>query len=432
MKQLKKPEYKRSRAETAALLRRAAGLAAARFRETNIVEVASSMTLATLLSIVPLLAVALAMFSVVPAFAPYRASLEEFLSGVIPGQYSVQIFHYLRSFSQHASGLSVFGVAGLAVSAYFLIDKLFVTLNRIFRVRHRRTVIQNAILYWAILTLGPLVAVASISVTTYLAKMALSGLSSGAAAWGLTFFTVALQGLFYTALYTLVPNCYVEWRHALAAGLFTALAGLVVKRCFSIYISSGTLTNLYGAFVALPVFILWIYVTWILVFGGAALAATLPMVRSGRFADAFRPGNDLATGIALLSVLLSRKDAGYPVVPLVQLAREAGSWPEAAETVLEKLASSGYVAEVKGAGRPRSGAWVLIADPDRTTLRAAFDSMAIDPRIRFFHPQGGKAPAWYSGLASSPALSTPLRKLLEPGAGVGRPEKAPPSAAPQR
>jgi len=395
-------------------LRKAANLAVSRFRETNVVEVASSMTLATVLSIVPLLAVALAMFSVVPAFEPYRESFEHFLAGVIPGQYSLQIFGYLRSFSQHASGLSAFGFAGLAVSAYFLIDKLFVTIGRIFRVRHRRSVIQNAILYWAILTLGPMLVVASLSVTTYLAKMALSGFSSSAASWGLNTLMVVLQALFYSALYIMVPNCHVVRRHALTAGVITALAGLVVKRCFSIYISSGTLTNLYGAFVALPVFILWIYITWILVFAGAAIAATLPMMSSGRFSDTYRPGNDLATGAALLTVLLKRRDEGRPVVSVPELAKATDSWPEAVESVLEKLSRAGYVSEVKvSARRGKGGAWVLIADPDKATLRSAFDEMTISPDLLLFDPRFGPRSGWYERLSGADALNLTLREVLE-------------------
>ena len=97
-------------------LKRLSKLALNRFSETNIVEISSSMTLATVLSIVPLLAVALAMFSVIPAFAVYRKELELILANVIPGQYSIQIFHYLRGFSEHARGLSAFGFAGVALS----------------------------------------------------------------------------------------------------------------------------------------------------------------------------------------------------------------------------------------------------------------------------------------------------------------------------
>ena len=197
-------------------LKRLSKLALNRFSETNIVEISSSMTLATVLSIVPLLAVALAMFSVIPAFAVYRKELELILANVIPGQYSIQIFHYLRGFSEHARGLSAFGFAGVALSAWFLIDKIFKTINQIFRVRHQRSIAQKAVLYWALLTLGPVVTVGSITVTTYLARLALSGFSGGIVFWGLNTLTFIIQTLGYSAMFYAIPNCRVKWRDAMA------------------------------------------------------------------------------------------------------------------------------------------------------------------------------------------------------------------------
>ena len=393
-------------------LHRLFDLAVTRFRETNIVEVSSSMTLATVLSIVPLLAVVLAVFSAVPAFAEYRRELEQLLTGALPGGYGEQIFQYLRIFSDHAKGLSAFGFAGLALSAYFLIDKMFSTINRIFRVRHRRSIPQTAILYWALLTLGPMIAVASISVTTYLAGKALAGLPGGASSWALNTLMFLLQVLFYTALYCLIPNCRVNRMNALFGGFCTASAGLVVKAGFSAYISGGTLGNLYGAFVALPVFILWIYVTWILVFAGAAVTATLPMLTSGRFADTYKAGNQLATGIGLLSELLRRKYEGEPVVPVRELCRAVDSWPEAASEVLEKLEAQGYVSHVASQGLRRSDAWVLVADPEKVTLRPAFDALAIDPTIKLFEKGRGPDDDWYWVLAESDCLSQPISRIL--------------------
>ena len=287
----KKLDKEFGRQGLALTLKRLSKLALNRFSETNIVEISSSMTLATVLSIVPLLAVALAVFSVIPAFAVYRKELELILANVIPGQYSIQIFHYLRGFSEHARGLSAFGFAGVALSAWFLIDKIFKTINQIFRVRHQRSIAQKAVLYWALLTLGPVVTVGSITVTTYLARLALSGFSGGIVFWGLNTLTFIIQTLGYSAMFYAIPNCRVKWRDAMAGGLFTSVVGLVVKWGFSAYISHGTLTSLYGAFVALPVFLLWIYATWILIFAGAGVTATLPMIASGRFGDTYKHGN---------------------------------------------------------------------------------------------------------------------------------------------
>ena len=116
-------------------LRNLAGFAVARMREAQLQEVASSMTLTTLLSLVPLLAVSLAAFAAFPSFSETRAALEEAVMSVLPLSYSEVIMKYLKVFSDHASGLGAFGLAGLALTALLMIDKFFVTVNRIFRVR---------------------------------------------------------------------------------------------------------------------------------------------------------------------------------------------------------------------------------------------------------------------------------------------------------
>ena len=120
-------------------LRNLTGFFFARLEDTQIKEVASSMTLTTLLSLIPLLAVSLAVFAAFPTFASSRAALEAMiLESFLPPQYSEQIVHYLQVFMTQASGLGIFGLAGLAVTALLLIDKFFVTLNSIFKVRRMR------------------------------------------------------------------------------------------------------------------------------------------------------------------------------------------------------------------------------------------------------------------------------------------------------
>ena len=351
------------------------------------------------------------MFSVIPAFAVYRKELELILANVIPGQYSIQIFHYLRGFSEHARGLSAFGFAGVALSAWFLIDKIFKTINQIFRVRHQRSIAQKAVLYWALLTLGPVVTVGSITVTTYLARLALSGFSGGIVFWGLNTLTFIIQTLGYSAMFYAIPNCRVKWRDAMAGGLFTSVVGLVVKWGFSAYISHGTLTSLYGAFVALPVFMLWIYATWILIFAGAGVTATLPMIASGRFGDTYKHGNSLATGIGLLEALMRGKEAGNPVVPVEKLCRKVDSWPEAVGAILEQLAEVGYVSRVTDR-RGKGDAWVLIADPDTATLKPVVAALALDPTIRLFKEENATDSSWYRGLMADKVLNTPLSVVL--------------------
>ena len=160
-------------------LRNLAGFAVARMREAQLQEVASSMTLTTLLSLVPLLAVSLAAFAAFPSFSETRAALEEAVMSVLPLSYSEVIMKYLKVFSDHASGLGAFGLAGLALTALLMIDKFFVTVNRIFRVRRMRSWAQRAMIYWALLTLGPIAIALSITLSTQAIRIAAGAAGTG-------------------------------------------------------------------------------------------------------------------------------------------------------------------------------------------------------------------------------------------------------------
>lgn len=147
-------------------VRRLMRFARDRGAEIDIAEVASSMALATLLAIVPVLALSLALFAAFPSFADSRKALEDFIvSGFLPAQYSELLINYLRDFATHAAGLTTFGLAGLAVTALLLIDKLFVTVNRIFKVRVMRPWVQRTLIYWALMTVGPVAVALSVTLT---------------------------------------------------------------------------------------------------------------------------------------------------------------------------------------------------------------------------------------------------------------------------
>ena len=185
-----------------------------RMRETQLQEVASSMTLTTLLSLVPLIAVAMSAFALFPSFADSRHALEEaIISGVLPQQYTETIVTYLRSFTDHASGLGIFGLAGLAVTALLLIDKFFVTVNRIYQVRRMRPWGQRALLYWALITLGPLVIAFSLTVSTQAFRSASEGVDASAVEWSMAVLQFIVQVASYTFLYKFVPNCQGERLH---------------------------------------------------------------------------------------------------------------------------------------------------------------------------------------------------------------------------
>ena len=245
-----------------------------RARDTQLNQVASSLTLTTVLSLVPLLAVILVMFAVFPEFAQRRAELESLVfSHFLPEAYGQIILKYVRDFTGHAQGLTIFGLAGLGATALLLINTIDTTLNRIFHVRQMRHIMQRVLLYWALLTVGPAVILVSLSITNFLSQLNI-GMQGSIPGWIAVAIQLLIQTFFYAAIYVYVPNCKVKWSHAfIGAGIVTVLA-IGVKWGFSIYLSSGPLTTIYGTFAVIPVVLLWIYLSWLFVLAGACLLYT--------------------------------------------------------------------------------------------------------------------------------------------------------------
>lgn len=397
-----------------------------RVTEIDLAEVASSMALTTLLALVPMLALSVAVFAAFPSFAETRQALEELIwTSFLPEQYSQQLVTYLRDLAGHAAGLTTFGVAGLALTTLMLIDKLFVTVNRIFRVRRVRPWSQRALIYWALLTVGPIVVALSLTMTGKLAAMALEGVSSTTSSFLYNMGQIVLQGCCFALIYKFVPNCRVHAAHALVGGFVVVLVGQLVKKAFEYYVTAGTLTSIYGAFVALPVLILWIYVAWFLFFAGAAVTATIPKLTAGRFMDSYRVGNDFLTGLVMLrELVLLRLDGQAPMMPLDDLCEAADTHPEAAERILARLSSAGYVALANDESRPRVSCWVLVADSQKATLRNAFEAFAVSGQNTLVRPKKADASSatakladWWHQMCQAQALTTPMAQIW------GRPDQ---------
>ncbi len=398
--------------------------AADRARENDLTEVTSTMALATLTAIVPVLALSLAAFSAFPSFAGARQALEDLIvMSLLPEQYSEQLLGYISQFTSHAAGLTTFGLLGLAVTAFLLIDKLFVTLNRIFKVTAPRPWFQRVLIYWALMTVGPLAVAVSLTMTGHYAAMALEGIDPGVSKTLYNVGQVFLQAFGFAVIYKFVPACRVHFSHALVGGSVVSVCGLVVKQLFGMWVTAGTLTNIYGAFVAIPVFVLWVYVAWYLFFAGAAIAATIPKLTAGRFLDYYRPGNEFLTALAMLRELVHlRLRQKRPILDVEELCDAADTYPEAAERILSRLAEAGYVAPVTTEAGGRTQEWVLVADTQKTTLLRAFEFFAVSggnslvsskmQRLAGKDGAVGILADWWKQFSTNEALNRPMAQLF--------------------
>jgi len=372
------PQQARRRFERA---REVTAFAARRAGDVRLAQVAGSLTFTTTLSIVPLLAVALSVFAAFPLFAEYQTAIEKtLLRELLPPPLSATILRYLHDFAANAAGLTAWGLVFLVVAALLMIHTVDRVLNDIWQVKARRSVLARVLVYWTLLTLGPLAIGASLSATSYV--LALSGTpltrATGAMRLALDWLPFVIGGVALAALYVVVPNRKVDWSDALIGGFVASALGELLSWGFGAYIRTGTAAGIYGAFSAVPLFLLWVYLSWYAVLFGAAIAATLPMLRATRFADERRAGNVFITAVALLGSLLRSRQEGTDDgrLPLAELARAVRSPSDEVERLLLELERLNYVSRLDGA---HAGKWLLTCDAGEATLLPLFTRLAVDP-----------------------------------------------------
>lgn len=404
------PQQARHRLDRA---REVVAFAARRARDVRLAQVAGSLTFTSTLSIVPLLAVALSVFAVFPLFAEYRVAVEKtLLREMLPPQLSASILRYLHEFTSNAAGLTAWGLALLAVTALLLIHTVDRVLNDIWNVQARRGVVARVLVYWTLLTLGPLAVGISLSATTRMLALADLPLAraTGLARAFLDLLPFVIGGLALAALYVLVPNRKVDWHDALVGGFVASALGELLSYGFGLYIRTGTIAGIYGAFSAVPLFLFWVYLSWYAVLFGAAIAATAPMLRATRFADERRAGNRCLTAVALLRSLLQALEQGIDDgrMTLAALARAVKSADDDVERLLAELERLGYVSRLDGA---HAGKWLLTCDAGRTTLQPLFARLAVDPANSLLAVQP-ELRRWLDSGLGSDWLQHPLSAVL--------------------
>lgn len=251
-----------------------------RFYEDRSSQVAGSLTYTTLLALVPLLTVALTITTAFPVFDRVVGVLQDFaIDNFLPDTPGVDLFaDQLYDFTERAGRLRAIGLVVLGLTAVMLMHTIDDALNRIFRVAQQRHLARRIMMYVAVLTLGPLLIGASLSMTTFLVAASFGALNlDHVANVVLAYLPFFLTCIALTLLYILVPNRPVRFWHAVAGGALAGIAFELAKRGFALYVTHfPTYTVIYGTFATMLLFLLWMYVSWLVILGGATLTAMLP------------------------------------------------------------------------------------------------------------------------------------------------------------
>ena len=344
-----------------------------RFREDRLGLTASSLTFTSTIALVPFFTVALAIFTAFPIFAKLQDVLQQWLfESLIPDDIARQLLGYLNQFAGKASKMGAAGIAILFATALALILTIDRTLNGIWRVRRPRPLAQRVLIYWAAITLGPLLLAVSLTLTSYAlsASKGLVAVLPGGVGYLLGALEFLLVAGAMAALYRYVPNTVVHWGHAWPGGLFVAAGIELAKRLLTLYLSGvGTYSMVYGAFAIVPILLIWIYMVWVIVLLGAVIAAYLPSLLSGSLRRRAGHGWQFQLALEILQQLQSVRDGAARGLTISQLARRLEVGALTLEPVLEALQSidwTGQLDEALEQGEPRH---VLLVDPDATALQ---------------------------------------------------------------
>jgi membrane protein len=259
---------------------------ARRFHGEQCVQTAAALSFATLIGLVPMIAAAFALISLFPVGAGLGLALEKFLlANLLPDKAGVIIAKYVGQFASRAGQVTLFGIAVLGATALMQMLTIERAFNQIWRVKSGRPLLRRLAIHGLALLLGPLAFGASLAGISFVAGVSLGFLEEPI--WVTTFvirsllpfaFMTALFGLLYWG----VPNKPVKPWHAGFGGATAALGFAGLQKLFTLYIATGFTVNaaVYGAFSAIPVFLIWLYASWSVILIGALLVAELP--RSAR------------------------------------------------------------------------------------------------------------------------------------------------------
>jgi membrane protein len=352
------------------------GLLVARFRQDRCVDMASSLTFTTLLSLVPLITIVLTFFSAFPQFADFSEHAKNIiLQNMLPETGGKIISRYMEQFAENAARLTAVGIVFLAITSMLLIYSIDNAFNTIWRVSRQRTVLQRVLVYWAVLTLAPLLMGGSLSMTSWLIGMSVGNFNHlpVTVVWLLKVVPLLLATLAFAFLFRVVPNRYVPVQHAFIGGAVSALAFEAMSRAFALYISNfPTYKLVYGAFASIPIFLLWIYLSWLTVLLGAVLTASLSHWRSKTGNQPLSPEVKLYYALCILRLMSESMRSGITQT-LPNLSRELRLGYDSLEELLEKMATINLVQRT--AGR----CWVMIRGPEHVQAIELYRLFVFDP-----------------------------------------------------
>jgi membrane protein len=265
------------------------------FRQNRGAETAKSLTYTSLFAVVPFVTLVLAILSAFPSFQVFGNQIETMIFTHLLPSSSSELAGYLSEFADQAKNLTWVGAVMLLVTAYLMLENVEGSFNKIWAVSEQRKGLSSFLLYWSVLSLGPLLLGIAFAISSYITSLTLferfTELSDyiGASPVFLKLFPTALTIGAFTLLYVAVPNSVVRVRDGLIGAVVVAILFKVVKWIFATFIAKASYQLVYGTFAAIPIFLVWIYMCWVVILFGANLVRSIPLFRTHNVAIAVHP-----------------------------------------------------------------------------------------------------------------------------------------------
>jgi len=321
------------------------------FAEQGILH-SAALTYTTLFSLVPLMTLSYAMLALVPSFQGLSGQLESLIFSNFLPDTGTAIQTSLAQFAQQARSLTLVGVIFLFITALLMMRSIEAALNRIWQVHSKRRFLSSLLIYWAVVTLGPLLIGVGLALSSYLYGLARLDQLTGAAD-----FLVVLPWLMtaaaFSLIYAVVPHAPVPWRAALVSGVLAALAFELSKRGFSFFVAQfPTYKLIYGAFAAVPIFLVWVFICWSIFIAGATLSRLL----SNPYSELPTGRPQLLLALRLLHRLAEAQQRGESLKPSRLISQVAGMSAAALEKIWQQLQPLDLLT------RDEEGRWLIKRD----------------------------------------------------------------------
>jgi membrane protein len=342
-----------------------------RFIDDRLLASAGALAYTTMFAMVPFSAVFFAVMSAFPVFDSWTVKLTNFVfSNFVPSSATV-VEGYIREFSATARNLTVAGTAALLVSVLLTMWSIERTFNRIWRVPTIRPKFSRFVLYWTLLTLGSILTVAALSASSSIFAYAkLSGVETqGLSDFLLRWLPFIIEFLAFTAAYWLIPHRNVPLRFALVSGLIATLLFEALKFGFTVYIGNTNFEKLYGAIAVVPIFMVWLYFSWVVILFGASVAASLSAFRYQPKAHRLPNGQEFYAYLRLLGRLEACRGTGHGL----HLAQMQTIEPMMTDDLLQRMLTG--LSDLHIVMRAENGAWLLTRDLHEVALSELYERL---------------------------------------------------------